>query len=938
MVDWGDGQSSAGVLTPLGNGQFSVTASKPSPYADEGTDTITVTVTGPGDDPPPPLDVTATVANAPLLAAAAVPFSAALQTPFADQVIATFADSAPAEAASGYQVAIDWGDNSGMDTSTGKVEAAAGGGFQVVGSHSYQKPGNFQVTVTIRDNEGGQYPDNSPFTSIATVTGTASVEDVFNLGPLSPTEWHVNVAGYPGAIPIIGGSAPYSQLRVTGLPTGLTAAVSGQTITIQGTPTQAGTFDIAVALTDQSGTTASGNYTLTVDPDPVFGPLICTDPWDLPDPAFDGLIGPQDDSSPAAPAQAPAFAAAGTAVSPADNLAPIKAYVSKPYTGSSQISVGQATWQLGNSNLPAGWSVKQDTQNPNLLDFSGTPQGGHSPASPNPTPVNTLTFQITINVTISGNITRQFSKTYQLPVYSAEQDLYDNNKNNLQASLLTGSFTAIAPPTPLFNCYAYAANQTNPQTIGWVWSGDGDKGKPPAGANTVVLTPGYQDLIKFYKQYGWLPVAFGTTTPHVPATGLVVIYENSNKPTHAALVTTSGVYAKMGELGTYKFTDVKQMAGGDFGQPAVWLCQESALPTISIITFGGPYNGKPHPVLAGVAAPNGSAGRSLDGVDLVVKFYAGTNTSGTPLPGAPVNAGIYTAVATFPGSKNFVNNSMSASFTITRVTPIVKVSASSSNYTGRPGLASALVAGITGQFGTSLEGVTPTLTYYSGSSASGTPLSGPPINAGTYTVTATFAGSTNYTSASASTTFTIRQVTATVKVHASGGTFTGSSFPASATVAGINGQFGPSLEGVTPTLTYYSGSTASGTPLSGPPTNAGTYTVVASFVSTSYSYTSATTTFTITKATPKVIIIYSGNTSQGAGYWFTIYVVGVTGQYGANLEGVQPTVTYYAGKSASGTPLSGPPANPGTYTVLASFAGSFDYTSASTAFTFTIKG
>ena len=51
--------------------------------------------------------------------------------------------------------------------------------------------------------------------------------------------------------------------------------------------------------------------------------------------------------------------------------------------------------------------------------------------------------------------------------------------------------------------------------------------------------------------------------------------------------------------------------------------------------------------------------------------------------------------------------------------------------------------------------MTPSLTYYSGTSATGTALSGAPTTAGTYTVLASFAGSTDYTSGSASTTFTI---------------------------------------------------------------------------------------------------------------------------------------------------------------------------------------
>ena len=55
--------------------------------------------------------------------------------------------------------------------------------------------------------------------------------------------------------------------------------------------------------------------------------------------------------------------------------------------------------------------------------------------------------------------------------------------------------------------------------------------------------------------------------------------------------------------------------------------------------------------------------------------------------------------------------------------------------------------------------------------ATGTPLSGAPSLAGTYTVVANFAGSTDYTSAASTpATFTISQATPTVTVSDAGGT------------------------------------------------------------------------------------------------------------------------------------------------------------------------
>ncbi len=64
----------------------------------------------------------------------------------------------------------------------------------------------------------------------------------------------------------------------------------------------------------------------------------------------------------------------------------------------------------------------------------------------------------------------------------------------------------------------------------------------------------------------------------------------------------------------------------------------------------------------------------------------------------------------------------------------------------------------------------------------------------------------------------------------------------------------------------------------------------------------------------------------------------LNGVVGGSLEGVTPTLTYYAGSDTTGTILgSAPPSVPGTYTVVAHFAGSTNYASAdSNPVTFTI--
>ena len=108
-------------------------------------------------------------------------------------------------------------------------------------------------------------------------------------------------------------------------------------------------------------------------------------------------------------------------------------------------------------------------------------------------------------------------------------------------------------------------------------------------------------------------------------------------------------------------------------------------------------------------------------------------------------------------------------------------------------------------------------------------MSGAPVQPGSYTVLADFAGSADYTAATGLADFSITPATPTVAVVDAGGTYDGQAFGADATVAGVGGGSGPSLEGVSLAVSYYAGTTAGGTPMAGAPTAAGTYTVLASF-------------------------------------------------------------------------------------------------------------
>lgn len=157
-IAWGDGSTTAGTIVvtpgtaPIVTGAHTYTEERTSGYA------TTVTVAG-RTGPSASASGLATVSDAPLTATGTnLSFKAKRSS---TMTVATFTDADPAGAATDYSATVDWGDGS---SSSGAV-AASSPGFKVTGAHSYNKRGNFTVTVRILDAGGAS----------ATATSTASV-------------------------------------------------------------------------------------------------------------------------------------------------------------------------------------------------------------------------------------------------------------------------------------------------------------------------------------------------------------------------------------------------------------------------------------------------------------------------------------------------------------------------------------------------------------------------------------------------------------------------------------------------------------------------------------------------------------------------------------------------------------------------------------------
>jgi hypothetical protein len=218
-----------------------------------------------------------------------------------------------------------------------------------------------------------------------------------------------------------------------------------------------------------------------------------------------------------------------------------------------------------------------------------------------------------------------------------------------------------------------------------------------------------------------------------------------------------------------------------------------------------------------------------------------------------------------------------------------------------------------------------------------TPAAGNILGAGNnqvLTLNFTPADSTHFTTASATVHINVTKATPVLTLSAPGGAFTGAPVPAAVTIAsaipGIDDTPAPSLENVTPTLTYFEGAGTSGTSLgSTPPINLGVYTVVAHFPgSTDFAAVdSAPMTFMINRGAAHVAL----NTSVGSAVFGQAITIVAMVTAAVTPSG---TVTF----SDSGTPLATVPLDGsgratfttadlaiGSHSITATYSGDADF-------------
>src|SRR6185436_823766 len=365
------------------------------------------------------------------------------------------------------------------------------------------------------------------------------------------------------------------------------------------------------------------------------------------------------------------------------------------------------------------------------------------------------------------------------------------------------------------------------------------------------------------------------------------------------------------------------------------------------ITWADPqaYNGNTHPATATVTGPV-AADNPIGSPAVSFEYFSG-NTAGSAGTGtgtAPTDAGTYTVRASYAGNNNYNSSSATKTIQINPVNTQVNITwADPQAYNGNTHPATATVTGPVaadnpiGSPAVSFE-------YFSGNTAgsAGTGTGTAPTDAGTYTVRASYAGNNNYNSSSATKTIQINPVNTQVNITwADPQAYNGNTHPATATVTGPVAADNP-IGSPAVSFEYFSGNTAgsAGTGTGTAPTDAGTYTVRASYAgNNNYNSSSATKTIQINPVNTQVNITwadpqaYNGNTHPATAT--------VTGPVAADNPIGSPAVSfeYFSGNTAgsAGTGTSTAPTNAGTYTVRASYAGNNNYNSSSATKTIQIN-
>ena len=320
--------------------------------------------------------------------------------------------------------------------------------------------------------------------------------------------------------------------------------------------------------------------------------------------------------------------------------------------------------------------------------------------------------------------------------------------------------------------------------------------------------------------------------------------------------------------------------------------------------------------------PTGLVDTTVDGVTI-------DDTAATVLTGAPARAQAGTLVGeqvgpyaiaqgTLAANSNYTTTFAANTLAITPAPLIVTANPQTKVY----GLADpTLTDTATGFVDTTVDGVTIDDTAATALTGHLARTPGGTVSGGPYAITqGTLTANSNYTTHFTGNMLTITPATLTIVAEPETKSFGSADPPLAYISSGF--QFSDTAATVlTGSLGRAAGETVSGSPYA---IGQGTLTA-----NSNYTIHFTGSSLSITPATPAVTVSDPGGTYTGAPIAAMATVTGVNGTAAGSLEGVAPTLTYYAGTGTLGTDLgSAAPSAAGTYTVVARFPGSANYAAA----------
>jgi hypothetical protein len=176
------------------------------------------------------------------------------------------------------------------------------------------------------------------------------------------------------------------------------------------------------------------------------------------------------------------------------------------------------------------------------------------------------------------------------------------------------------------------------------------------------------------------------------------------------------------------------------------------------------------------ATVDDASGNAVAGASVTYSYAQMVNGVATGLSAPPVDVGSYVLTVSYAGDATHQGSSASAAFSITPAAPALSVTTTNAAYSGSPYPGSPVTT-VNGAITTS--GIAYTYT----AQGSTTPIA-VPTHAGSYTVTAHYAGSLDYTAGTASANFTILAASTSVTGSLSGNAFGSTTLTATVTSPG----------------------------------------------------------------------------------------------------------------------------------------------------------